>query len=458
MICDPAQWTRPPGRRRSSRPSSGRGRWPLASSAEGRRAGDPPVPRSRDLPRRPAVDPRAEPGPGAVLGRALRRRRGHAPRGLRDRAARSRGRCSARGHPRPCLPRRSSPWASSAAGSWGSRRTSRSCSSTTTGRSRATATGTPSAPTSTRPWRPCRACSAAGRAARSTSISGSGLTAAAGSPATSLSTFLDYYRAGGPAWGYERQALIKLRVIAGDPALGAGARGTPRPVRLRPRAVRPRGLAAAPPAPGRAARPARHDQRQVQPGRPRRRRVLRPGAADRPRVATTRRSGRRTPSGPRRPSASGRLPGRTTCVTLRAELPLLPVADRRPPRRPRPRQGPDRARRFDSDEFVAPVPPDAAPTPELRPSSGPSSRRGSRPTGRRSSPAAAELLARTPPRIHVAVLRRRRPPVALLHFPAIRHTITRMPAPAFVAVRRSFGSSRSPQLEGGTSWRRRRTT
>ena len=39
-------------------------------------------------------------------------------------------------------------------------------------------------------------------------------------PATSISTFLDYYRAGGPAWGYERQALIKLRMIAGDPALG----------------------------------------------------------------------------------------------------------------------------------------------------------------------------------------------------------------------------------------------
>lgn len=38
----------------------------------------------------------------------------------------------------------------------------------------------------------------------------------AGSAATSFSTFADYYRAGGPAWGYERQALIKLRVIAGD--------------------------------------------------------------------------------------------------------------------------------------------------------------------------------------------------------------------------------------------------
>jgi [glutamine synthetase] adenylyltransferase / [glutamine synthetase]-adenylyl-L-tyrosine phosphorylase len=41
-----------------------------------------------------------------------------------------------------------------------------------------------------------------------------------GAPATSLSTFFNYYRAGGPAWGYERQALIKLRVIAGDPELG----------------------------------------------------------------------------------------------------------------------------------------------------------------------------------------------------------------------------------------------
>ena len=42
----------------------------------------------------------------------------------------------------------------------------------------------------------------------------------AGPPATSISTFLDYYRAGGAAWGYERQALIKLRMIAGDCALG----------------------------------------------------------------------------------------------------------------------------------------------------------------------------------------------------------------------------------------------
>src|SRR5262249_21130792 len=38
--------------------------------------------------------------------------------------------------------------------------------------------------------------------------------------ATSLAAFRDYYRAGGPAWGYERQALIKLRAVAGDPGLG----------------------------------------------------------------------------------------------------------------------------------------------------------------------------------------------------------------------------------------------
>jgi glutamate-ammonia-ligase adenylyltransferase len=47
----------------------------------------------------------------------------------------------------------------------------------------------------------------------------------AGSPATSLSTYLDYYRPGGAAWGYERQALIKLRVLAGDPALALAVEG-----------------------------------------------------------------------------------------------------------------------------------------------------------------------------------------------------------------------------------------
>ena len=42
----------------------------------------------------------------------------------------------------------------------------------------------------------------------------------AGPPSTALTAFTDYYRAGGPAWAYERQALIKLRAVAGDPALG----------------------------------------------------------------------------------------------------------------------------------------------------------------------------------------------------------------------------------------------
>jgi glutamate-ammonia-ligase adenylyltransferase len=42
----------------------------------------------------------------------------------------------------------------------------------------------------------------------------------AGRLATALSAFAGYYRAGGPAWGYERQALIKLRPVAGEPRLG----------------------------------------------------------------------------------------------------------------------------------------------------------------------------------------------------------------------------------------------
>jgi glutamate-ammonia-ligase adenylyltransferase len=41
----------------------------------------------------------------------------------------------------------------------------------------------------------------------------------AGPPATAISAFAQYYRAGGPAWSYERQALIKLRAIAGNSRL-----------------------------------------------------------------------------------------------------------------------------------------------------------------------------------------------------------------------------------------------
>lgn len=43
----------------------------------------------------------------------------------------------------------------------------------------------------------------------------------AGSMAVSLESFRRYYAPGGPAWAYERQSLVKLRPIAGDPALGA---------------------------------------------------------------------------------------------------------------------------------------------------------------------------------------------------------------------------------------------
>ena len=42
----------------------------------------------------------------------------------------------------------------------------------------------------------------------------------AGSLAVSLDSFRRYFAAGGPAWAYERQALIKLRAIAGDAAFG----------------------------------------------------------------------------------------------------------------------------------------------------------------------------------------------------------------------------------------------
>ncbi len=42
----------------------------------------------------------------------------------------------------------------------------------------------------------------------------------AGNMAVSLESFRRYYAPDGPAWAYERQALVKLRPIAGDPALG----------------------------------------------------------------------------------------------------------------------------------------------------------------------------------------------------------------------------------------------
>ncbi len=42
----------------------------------------------------------------------------------------------------------------------------------------------------------------------------------AGSLAVSLRAFQEYFRPGGPAWPYERQALVRLRAIAGDEAFG----------------------------------------------------------------------------------------------------------------------------------------------------------------------------------------------------------------------------------------------
>ncbi len=42
----------------------------------------------------------------------------------------------------------------------------------------------------------------------------------AGSQAVSMDSFIKYYSPSGPAWPYERQALVKLRPIAGDPSLG----------------------------------------------------------------------------------------------------------------------------------------------------------------------------------------------------------------------------------------------
>ena len=42
----------------------------------------------------------------------------------------------------------------------------------------------------------------------------------AGPPATSRSLFESYYRPDGPAWSFERQALIRLRAVAGDLDLG----------------------------------------------------------------------------------------------------------------------------------------------------------------------------------------------------------------------------------------------
>jgi glutamate-ammonia-ligase adenylyltransferase len=43
----------------------------------------------------------------------------------------------------------------------------------------------------------------------------------AGSMAVSLESFRRYFTPGGPAWAYERQALVKMRCVAGDETLGS---------------------------------------------------------------------------------------------------------------------------------------------------------------------------------------------------------------------------------------------
>jgi glutamate-ammonia-ligase adenylyltransferase len=47
----------------------------------------------------------------------------------------------------------------------------------------------------------------------------------AGSMAVSLEAFRRYFAPDGPAWPYERQALVKLRPIAGNPGLGEHVAG-----------------------------------------------------------------------------------------------------------------------------------------------------------------------------------------------------------------------------------------
>jgi glutamate-ammonia-ligase adenylyltransferase len=96
---------------------------------------------------------------------------------------------------------------------------------------------------------------------------------AKGPLATPLATLRDYYRAGGGAAPFERQALIKLRRVAGDEALGAEVERVRDAFVWSDGALEPRGRAAPARAAGAGARPARPLQRQVQPGCSGRRRV-----------------------------------------------------------------------------------------------------------------------------------------------------------------------------------------
>ena len=102
----------------------------------------------------------------------------------------------------------------------------------------------------------------------------------AGSLSVSLDSFRRYFAPGGPAWAYERQALVKLRPVAGDENLGEQIEALrdayvydagPFDVAAM-RAMRERQIT--------SPRHPWHLQRQVQPGRAGRRRVHGSGPSD----------------------------------------------------------------------------------------------------------------------------------------------------------------------------------
>ena len=105
-------------------------------------------------------------------------------------------------------------------------------------------------------------------------------------------------------------------------------------------------------APDRAARPARHDQCQVQPRCPGRRRVPGPGAADRARITRIRPCGRRTPCRPSTHSGPLATWIPIRCSSLRSAYRFFRSLIDALARRPRPCQGPDWCRRSSTDEFV----------------------------------------------------------------------------------------------------------
>ena len=320
-------------------------------------------------------------GPGAVLGRAVRRRRGAAPGGLRDRAARRLEPLLAPGRRRPCLPR-----SLCALGKFGGRELgfASDLELMLVYDDRQARRATPGSPRR-RLLRPLVA--ALQRRARRPRgptfdldfrLRPYGRAGVAGHVAFGVRSTIT--APAGPAWGYERQALIKLRVDRRRP--GAGARG---------RGASATGSSTAPsPSTSRAAAgsagsrssssfsPARSTPSSA-PGRwstsstsCRRCRSRHGGARRDPADA-------QHPPGPRGPRRAGRAGRRRTSHGSAVELPLLPHADRRPARGPRPRQGPGLTP-LRVGRIHPALPPDAAAGAPRR--SGPSSSRGSPPRAR----------------------------------------------------------------------------